>query len=217
MASGFAGNSPQTKKKGLEYLPTGRLVYSMTKERILTTLLSLAGAHGLSNVSLSRVADACSITKAALFHHFESRRQLISELYRYGSSLAQAQMATIELQGSAVDVLSCAMDHWHELYAEEPLRSFYRIVEGEALYCQEAMRIKHSHGEMIKAQSRAILERLSSTGRLAIGDLELASLTFSATAHHYLLRLLSEEEGTVAWEEDQFISAFVRLYDPALH
>ncbi len=189
----------------------------MTKERILTTLLSLASTHGLSNVSLSRLADECSITKAALFHHFESRRQLISELYRHGSALAQAQMATIELQGSAVDVLSSAMDHWHELYAEEPLRSFYRIVESEALYCEEARRIKHSHGEMIKAQSRAILERLSSTGRLAIGDLDLASLTFSTAAHHYLQRLLSEEEGAVAWEEDQFVSAFVRLYDPSLH
>ncbi|MCK9546938.1 MAG: TetR/AcrR family transcriptional regulator C-terminal domain-containing protein, partial [Sphaerochaeta sp.] len=73
------------------------------------------------------------------------------------------------------------------------------------------------HGEMIKAQSRAILERLSSTGRLAIGDLELASLTFSATVQHFLLRLLSEEETVVAWEEDQFVAAFVRLYDPTLH
>ncbi len=189
----------------------------MTKERILNTLLTLASAHGLGNVSLSRLSQECSITKAALFHHFESRDQLIAELYRHGSALAQARMATIVLQGSAVDVLSSAMDHWHELYAEEPLRSFYRIVEGEALYDEQAMRIRHSHGEMIKAQSRAILERLSSTGRLAIGDLDLASLTFSTTAQHYLQRLLSEEEGAVAWEEDQFVAAFVRLYDPALH
>ncbi len=189
----------------------------MTKERILSTLLSLAAQHGLANVSLSRLANELSITKAALFHHFASRRALIDELYRYASARAQSQMVTIELQGSAKDVLIAAMDHWHELYAEEPMRSFYRVVEGEALYDEEAMRIKHSHGEMIKAQSRAILERLSSTGRLAIGDLELASLTFSATVQHFLMRLLSEEETVVAWEEDQFVAAFVRLYDPTLH
>ncbi len=189
----------------------------MTRERILTTLLTLAATHGLSNVSLSRLADACSISKAALLHHYESRQCLIDALYRYGSALAQAQMATIDLGGSAVDVLASAMDHWHELYAQEPLRSFYRIVEGEALYCREAMRIKHSHGEMIAAQSRAVLEHLSSTGRLAIGDLDLACLTFGAAVSHFLVRLLSEEEGTVAWEEDQFVAAFARLYDPALH
>ncbi|HPZ15072.1 MAG TPA: TetR/AcrR family transcriptional regulator [Sphaerochaeta sp.] len=186
----------------------------MTRERIITTLLTLASQRGLSNVSLSLLASECSITKAALFHHFESRDALERELFTFATDLAQTQMATIPLTGSATDVLFAAMDHWHGLYAQEPLRSFYRIIEAEALHRSEAMRIKRSLSQMIKAQSRAVLESLSSTGRLAIGDVEFAILTLSTGAEHFLTRLLSEDEETIAWEEEQFITSFARLYDP---
>lgn len=189
----------------------------MTRERIITTLLRLASERGLANVSLSRLAAECSLTKAALFHHFESRDALIAELFSYATALAQKQMATIPFTGRAIDVLSAVMDHWHELYAKEPLRSFYRIVEAEALFQSEAMRIKRSLSEMIKAQSRAVLESLSSTGRLAIGDLDYAILSFSTVAEHFLRRLLSEDEDDIAWEEEAFIASFSKLYDPALH
>ncbi len=189
----------------------------MTRTTILATMLRLASDQGLANVSLSHLASACSITKATLFHHFKSRDALIDELFAYASALAQRQMVTIALGGSAREVLGSAMDHWHELYATEPLTFFFRIVESESLHSSAAMRLKQSHHQMIVAQSRAILERLSSTGRLAIGDLELATLLFSSTAAHLLWRLLSEDEDAVAWEEDAFIASFVRLYDPALH
>lgn len=189
----------------------------MTRERIITTLLYLASERGLANVSLSQLSAECSITKAALFHHFESRDALIAELFAYANSLAQKQMATIVFSGSAVDVLFAAMDHWHALYAKEPLRSFYRIVEAEALHRPEAMRIKHSLSQMIKAQSQAVLESLSSTGRLAIGDMALALLSFSTVAEHFQRRLLSEDEESIAWEEEEFITSFAALYDPALH
>ncbi|MFA5448504.1 MAG: TetR/AcrR family transcriptional regulator [Sphaerochaeta sp.] len=186
----------------------------MTKERIIKTLLTMASEKGLGAVSLSQLAKACDITKAALYHHFPSRDALVGELFSYCKGLAQKQMGTIELGGSALEVLSDAMDHWHELYSEEPMRSFYRIIESEALFNKDAHTIRTSLSEMLTAQSTVLLETLSLTGRLAIGDLDLAVQTFSATVHRLLQRLLSEDEASIAWEEEQFIERFVRLYRP---
>lgn len=94
------------------------------------------------------------------------------------------------------------------------MRSFYRIIESEALFNKDAHTIRTSLSEMLTAQSTVLLETLSLTGRLAIGDLDLAVQTFSATVHRLLQRLLSEDEASIAWEEEQFIERFVRLYRP---
>ncbi|HZJ89032.1 MAG TPA: TetR/AcrR family transcriptional regulator, partial [Sphaerochaeta sp.] len=89
---------------------------------------------------------------------------------------------------------------------------FYRIIHSEALYNNEAAAIQRTFREMIRAQSSLLLENLSSTGRLAIGDLDLAVLTFASTVQLFLERLLSEDEASIAWEEEQFIDRFYALY-----
>lgn len=185
------------------------------KEKILKTLLTMASKEGLDAISLSKLASSLSITKAALLYHYPSRDILISSLFQWCNRLAEEQMEVIDLSGSALKVLSDAMDHWHGLYSEEPMRSFYRIIEREALVRTDAMQIKRSHTQMLVAQSRVLLETLASSGRLAIGDIDLATLTFTSTVQHFLSALLSSHPAEVAWEEERFLTSFVALYDPS--
>jgi AcrR family transcriptional regulator len=185
------------------------------KDEILRTLLALASKEGLDAISLSRLATALSITKAALLYHYNSRDILIDSLFQWCNRLVKEEMEVIDLSGSALKVLSDAMDHWHGLYSEEPMRSFYRIIEREALVRPQAMQIKQSHSQMIQAQSRVLLETLASSGRLAIGDVDLATLTFTATVQHFLSALLYSHPAEIAWEEERFLTRFVALYDPS--
>jgi AcrR family transcriptional regulator len=206
----------KNKEKALEKLPTDRLVLAMhttqTKQNIILSLLKLGSEQGLQAISLSTLAKENKISKAAMYHHFASREAMIEELFSYCNTLAYQQMATISLSGSPAEVLSRAMDHWHDLYANAPMRYFYRIIQTEALTHQAAKAIQTTLDEMLQGQSRILLESLSESSRLVIEDLDLAVLTFSSVVQQFLRRILLDETEDLEWEEERFIQNFCTLY-----
>jgi len=206
----------KNKEKGIEKLPTVRLVYSMhttkTKQQLILSLLELGSEKGLLAVSLSSLAKHNNISKAAIFHHFQSREALIAELFSYCNTLAYKQKRSISLEGSANEVLSRAMAHWHHLYEDEVMRSFYRIIESEALTHGEAASIKRTLDEMLIGQSSILLESLSNSGRLDIEDLDLAIQSFSSVVQRFLYRILLDDDPDIEWEEERFINRFCSLY-----
>lgn len=137
---------------------------------------------------------------------------MIEELFSYCNTLAYQQMAIISLSGRATEVLSRAMNHWHELYANAPMRYFYRIIQTEALTHQAARAIQTTLDEMLQGQSRILLESLSESSRLVIDDLDLAVLTFRSVVQQFLRRILLDESEDLEWEEERFIQNFCTLY-----
>jgi AcrR family transcriptional regulator len=51
-----------------------------TRERILHVALRLFAAHSFAGTSLQMIADELGITKAAVYHHFHTREDLLSAL-----------------------------------------------------------------------------------------------------------------------------------------
>jgi len=208
----------KNKEKALENLLTVRLVLSMhttdMKQQLIKSLLELGSEQGLDTISLSMLAKENNISKAAIFHHFPSREALVQEMFVYCRTLAYRHKATINLAGSAQDVLMRAMEHWHTMYDEEVMRSFYRIIEAEALTHVQAAQIKRTLDEMLIAQSSVLLESLSDSGRLDIEDLDLAIQSFSSVVQRFLYRILLDDETDVSWEETRFIDRFCSLYKP---
>ena len=188
---------------------------TLTKQNLILSLLKLGSEKGLDAISLSVLAKENSISKAAIFHHFASRDELIEALFAHCNTLAYQQMATISLQGKASEVLMRAMDHWHAVYEGEPMRYFYRIIESEAFTHPAARRIKATLDEMLACQSGVLLESLNESGRLTIDDLDLARLSFSCIVQHFLRRVLLDEEEDLEWEEERFVSRFCTLYQGA--
>lgn len=182
------------------------------KQQLILSLLDLGSQQGLEAVSLSVLAKHNNISKAAIFHHFQSREALIAELFSYCNTLAYKQKRSISLEGSANEVLSRAMAHWHQLYEDEVMRSFYRIIESEALTHGEAASIKRTLDEMLIGQSSILLESLSNSGRLDIEDLDLAIQSFSSVVQRFLYRILLDDDPDIEWEEERFINRFCSLY-----
>ncbi|MGE4583760.1 MAG: TetR/AcrR family transcriptional regulator [Sphaerochaeta sp.] len=183
-----------------------------TRQDLILSLLKLGSERGLAAISLSTLAAENHISKAAIFHHFSNRDELVKALFSYCNTLAYSQRGTINLVGEAEEVLERAMEHWHDLYALIPMRYFYRIIESEALTYPEAGQIKQSLDEMLSAQSLVVLEHLHNQGKLIIDDLDLAVLTFSSVVQRFLNRVLLDEEEDVLWEEERFLASFCRLY-----
>ncbi|TPG35774.1 TetR/AcrR family transcriptional regulator [Mycolicibacterium hodleri] len=53
------------------------IVRTRPQQRILTAALDLIGVHGVSGTSLQMIADAIGVTKAAVYHQYKSKNQIV--------------------------------------------------------------------------------------------------------------------------------------------
>jgi AcrR family transcriptional regulator len=57
--------------------PFGTIVRSRPQQRILSAALDLIGSHGVSGTSLQMIADAIGVTKAAVYHQYKSKNDIV--------------------------------------------------------------------------------------------------------------------------------------------
>lgn len=57
--------------------PFGAIPRTPPQRRILTAALDLFGRHGVSGTSLQMIADAIGVTKAAVYHQFKSKSEIV--------------------------------------------------------------------------------------------------------------------------------------------
>jgi AcrR family transcriptional regulator len=70
--------------------------HSAARTRVLDAALALFADHGVSGTSLQMIADAVGITKAAVYHQFRTKEQIViavteRELGRLGPALEEAE------------------------------------------------------------------------------------------------------------------------------
>lgn len=81
----------------------GRLVpatLSAAQQRIVTAALDLFGTHGVSGTSLQMIADAIGVTKAAVYHQFRSKDEVVI-------AVAESELAALQ---DAVDAAEAESD-----------------------------------------------------------------------------------------------------------
>lgn len=72
----------------------GRAAAGVGRERILEAALDLFAVNGVAATSLQAIADRLGITKAAIYHHFPAKDQIVVEVLRAG--LAQLEEVVVE-------------------------------------------------------------------------------------------------------------------------
>jgi AcrR family transcriptional regulator len=76
------------------------------RERILETATSLFVSRGYDGVAMREISDACGITKAALYHHFAGKADLLSEIFTaYLDEMSAVITAGVDGGGSAEEQL----------------------------------------------------------------------------------------------------------------
>ena len=65
------------------------VAYSAAQTRIITAALELFAEHGVSGTSLQMIADAIGVTKAAVYHQFKTKDEIIL-------AVAEADLARLE-------------------------------------------------------------------------------------------------------------------------
>ena len=68
-------------------------VTSVVRRRaILEASARVICAKGFDGASIQEIADACGLTKAGLYHHVESKENLLAEIMSYGMDLFEEQV-----------------------------------------------------------------------------------------------------------------------------
>jgi AcrR family transcriptional regulator len=57
--------------------PLGAASYTAAQTRIIEAALGLFGAHGISGTSLQMIADAIGVTKAAIYHQYNTKDEIV--------------------------------------------------------------------------------------------------------------------------------------------
>lgn len=95
-----------------------------TKERILTVSLDMFSKRGYGGVSLSDIADKIGITKAAIYKHYNSKRDIFDSILK---RMEEKDRAQAKDGGVPKDPIEKSGAEYSEVTAEE-LISFSRIM-----------------------------------------------------------------------------------------
>jgi AcrR family transcriptional regulator len=79
------------------------------KRAILEAAARVICAKGFDGASTQEIADACGLTKAGLYHHVESKENLLAEIMSYGMDLFEEQVLSkvIEIENPLERLVEC--------------------------------------------------------------------------------------------------------------
>lgn len=147
---------------------------SKTRERILRSAASLFHNQGFEATGMSDIADAVGIQKSSLYHHFDSKQELLLEILNHTVESAIGGLKEIaDSSRPAAERLRLAIRH-HILHLVEDLDNVACFVEeGKALeppYREQYLAKRDSY----ESEFRRILEDGIASGEFRETDVRLA-------------------------------------------
>ena len=88
--------------------PSGPVPHSAAKTRIVNAALELFAAHGVGGTSLQMIADAVGVTKAAVYHQFNTKDEIVLAAAEVDMAKLEAVLDAAEAEAGrpqALDVL----------------------------------------------------------------------------------------------------------------
>jgi len=167
------------------------------KEEIIKATIKLSSKYGLSNISMSKIADEVGIKKASLYNHFPSKDSLIIEVYNYLrlNSLNNTLKYDVPLNlEDPVSLLYSSSINYLNMVQDKNMLSFYKIIYSERCYNQIAAKIITEETTKMINATKQLFELLESSNILHFFDLEIASASFAFTIHGFIDYAFDSEE-----------------------
>lgn len=181
-----------------------------TRQNILDTLLNLGEEKGLANVSLSDIAEEVGIRKASLYSHFESQRQMIEDAVSYASQILRNRDFNVDFKAKdARSLLVSLFDSIIRTFAEEPVSSYFSIVQQMNMFDESFAKENSMIVSMINARIRIALEFCVQRNWLDIKDTDYAADLVCAAVMRRICAVLSTGE---QWETDRLADGLITLF-----
>ena len=180
-----------------------------TKERIILATLDLAAEYGLKSLSMSQIAEAVGIRKSSLYNHFDSKESLIQEMYQFLREQSKVNQTppALDMSLSVYEILCQYVASYKQMISNEAMMNFYKVIYAERTTNPDAAQILIEETNKMVTATKMLLRYLNEQGKLAIGDLDSAAISFAMTIHS-----LIDFELDCAQADEQFDTSQINNY-----
>ena len=189
------------------------------KEEILLSTLDLASKYGLKSLSMSQIADSVGIKKPSLYNHFNSKEELIKEMYEYIRNKSKQDILNITLDNinkkSSYDILYSSVMNYKNMILDEDMFKFYSVIYSERTTNNDASQIVIEETNKMINATKELFKFLNDNNKLFVDDIEMASITFSMTIHSLIDYELDYKKTTEDYDENniqRYIKWFCNQY-----
>ena len=194
----------------------------MTKNEILASILPLASKEGLRNLSLSKIAENAGIAKSTLYSHFDSKDDMIDQLYLFLREKAKERMhITVVDYGKIVkgksleEVLLYVVSSYDSINRDRDMKNFYAIIESEKAFSNIAARIITEETETMFTATKNLFYALEAEKIAHFPSIENAALLFAQSIHSTLTLMQDDETAGTEVSKgilEKIIHEFSNLY-----
>ena len=194
----------------------------MTKNEILASILPLASKEGLRNLSLSKIAENAGIAKSTLYSHFDSKDDMIDQLYLYLREKAKERMhigvvdyGKIVKGKSLEEVLLYVVSSYDSINRDIDMKNFYAIIESEKAFSNIAARIITEETETMFTATKNLFYALEAEKIAHFPSIENAALLFAQSIHSTLTLMQDDETAGTEVSKgilEKIIHEFSNLY-----
>ncbi len=183
-----------------------------TRQEIIDALLTLGEEKGLSNVSLSDIADKVGIRKASLYSHFESQKAMTQAMVDHCQQLLQGKSFKVDFKAKdAQSLIEALVDSFLGTFAERPLSSYLSIVQQQRMFDPYFAEQHKRLVSMIGARVRVALEYCVQRSWLNIPDTDVASDFFTSAVMDCLCNVIAGADDD-DWELDRLVDGLISLF-----
>lgn len=193
----------------------------MKKEEILKNVLTLASEKGLRSLSMAEIAAASGLKKSSLYSHFNSKQDLINELYLYlrknSSNTTFIDYSSFVKGKSLREILLSASISYDEMNRKSDMKTFYKVIISEKALSKDAAKVIIKETETMINASKELFKAIEENNIATFDDLDSASLTFALLIHSVLDLRLDDEmaesnisKGVLERVIDSFINSYTK-------
>ena len=191
------------------------------KEEIIQATLSLASEKGLSNISMSQIAEYIGIKKPSLYNHFKSKDEIIEATYQYLRNEAKSSLSIDEIdyarliEGKSLkEILMLTINNYSNMTTQENMLKFYKIIYAERTFNPLAAKILIEETNRMVNATKNLFYALQVHKKLNVESIDVVATSFAMTIHAFMdynldLNTAKEEKNDnliifIDWFSNQF-------------
>lgn len=191
------------------------------KEEIIQATLSLASEKGLSNISMSQIAEYIGIKKPSLYNHFKSKDEIIETTYQHLRNEAKSNLSIDEIdyakliEGKSLkEILMLTINNYSNMTTQENILKFYKIIYAERTFNPLAAKILIEETNRMVNATKNLFYALQVHKKLNVESIDVVATSFAMTVHAFMdynldLNTAKEEKSDnlikfIDWFSNQF-------------
>jgi AcrR family transcriptional regulator len=168
--------------------PLGSASYSAAQSRIIEAALGLFAEHGISGTSLQMIADALGVTKAAVYHQYNTKDEIVLAVAQVVLARLEAAVTAAEAERSRARARALLIAEMVDLAVEQ--RGMAGVLQRDPVM----LRFLESHAPFRRVMVRVnrVLMGGASDTRARVQTATVAAAVAGAVIHPLVLDLDDE-------------------------